>query len=130
MDAKEILEKAIKKAVAGGWDNWYANGYEPIYFGGELIGVRDLDPHAVLKCEGIEGLLFNHDFARALWGDEHDCDAGFHEKKTIFHNPATNKDEVLDESYTVYCLHQKDWKHHLQNMVIADNPIEYLGSNL
>ncbi len=53
------------------------------------------------------------DFAKALWGD----------------NPQRLLDqyEPLDESGQVSLT---AWEYHLQNMVIADDPIAYLGDNL
>jgi len=52
-----------------------------------------------------EQLIFSHDFARALWGKE-----------------APNS----------YCQSNgfEMWQYHLQQMVIADEPIAYLADNI
>lgn len=76
----DILSQAIKKATANGWkyDEYYDGGY-PYY------------------------MLWQHGFAKALWGEEHYDD---------------------DEHEPV------NWAYHLQQMVLAKDPIEYLGKNL
>lgn len=94
---EQILTKAIEKALAGGWKfrrvdmlnapvelaEWALNPLEPRY----------------------PSLIFNHDFAKALWGED------------------SNFFPDIDNW-------QPEWEHHLQQMVIADDPIKYLGGHL
>ena len=115
MTNKEILEKAVQKAIDGGWNppKWVVwavvggEGIEPYTFEtgdeGYSVGWHDYDEFVSLK-----DIIFNHDFAKALWGNE-----------------------------MIECYHAKDvkcrmtaWAYHLQQMVIADDPIEYLGENI
>lgn len=101
---QEILTKAIEKALRSGWDHY--------------------DKSDVLTNEGIKktsgtimggpyfwsGIIFNHEFAKALWGD-----------KPI----AFTMVNSLSESSA-----SRAWQYHLQHMVIADDPIKYLGENI
>lgn len=112
MTNQEILTKAIEKAITGGWDFF---GKKPIYF--EVEG-EQLDTHELMVSVKLEvnrywsvyqsWIIFNHDFAKALWGEE------------IAHRET----EPFEYSET------EAWKYHLQQMVIADDPIAYLGDNL
>jgi phosphatidylserine/phosphatidylglycerophosphate/cardiolipin synthase-like enzyme len=58
-------------------------------------------------------LIFNHDFAKALWGE--------HTDTLTVQNNSLNVKQVID---------MNGWRYHLQQMVIADDPIKYLGKNL
>lgn len=107
MNNQEILTTAIEKAIAGGfvpWFDWPHSGYfedgfySPGYDGDHL----DL---------GIEELIFDHAFAKALWGENEN------HRKVI----------VGETDWRKWPL---DWHHHLQQMVIAKDPIEYLGHNI
>lgn len=95
MKDKEILEKAIQKARARGWTNkerWIESGWEP----------NDIE-------QGIHlPLIFNHDFAKALWSKQCKNAGGDHG--------------------TEGCIPW--WRYNLQQMVIADDPIKYLGEHL
>lgn len=129
---KQILEKAIQKAIDGGWNlkTWPSERYWPNYLSDEHL-VR----HAAetLNDMRLEHLIFNHDFAKALWGE----------------NRKPPESEDIDENNTKLGLYAARgggyegygdyveleftgdaWQYHLQNMVIADNPIKYLGENL
>lgn len=93
MTNQEILEKAITKAIAGGWKE------KPAALPMELFVGKMLDNLWVYNC------IFNHDFAKALWG------------------------EVPNTGY-LKAANLIPWKYHLQQMVIDDDPIAYLGDNL
>jgi len=103
MTHQEILEKAISKAIAGGWqpstvdleeDGWWK------WDGMHLCAAADDDSQ---RNGWHYAVIFNHQFAKALWGEPKLKDS---------------TDENLG------------WQHHLQMMVIADDAIEYLGKNL
>lgn len=114
---QEILTKAIKDAVAGGW--------EPV----EGIAVKLLDfdfsentNRVYLRYKrvtpieewSVYGLIFNHQFAQALWG---------YKLKKV--------EQVLtQEAGQKLWINLDGWQYHLQQMVIADDPIKYLGENI
>lgn len=104
MDSKAVLEKAIQKAIDGGWVNY--EDYKPVDLGAGDVGLEYAGSAVVLPhC-----MIFNQQFAKALWGEEM-VDAGMLLNLEYRHpTPA--------------------YRWHLQQMVIADDPIKYLGDNL
>lgn len=94
---KAILFLAIEKAMAGGydWDKYHSPG---------VSGKAGWVDYAIMVGD-YPTLIYNHDFAKALWGDDPSW--------------AINPEE-----------HVENWQHHLQQMVIADDPLEYLGNNI
>ena len=100
MTSKEILDKAIKKAIDGGFNilftSWTVRedgAIEGIYRGEWLLK----DYHV---------FIFNHDFAKALWGE------GPYYRFV---------GDTLDNP--------RQWQYQLQMMVVAEDPIKYLGEN-
>lgn len=113
MGNTEILEKAVQKAIKGGWD-----------YPKESLIVFEDNGHITLTTDykkwgkALEALIFNHEFAKALWGEE--------EKK-----------DAVGGSFTgggvggwAEVVTKHGWQHHLKEMVVAENPIDYLGKNL
>jgi hypothetical protein len=112
---EEILAKAIERAISNGW--------RPTGF-----AIHKLNPDRIVEHmfelegwtvdEWYEGSgsysIFNHDFAKALWGKEI-IDTGM---------VRVNKD--LDYEAVTMPL----WKFYLHQMVIAEDPIKYLGENI
>ena len=106
MTKREILKKAIQSAIDSGWDSssfrtcksFYKKPHESEFL--DILGEwHDISPLDV---------IFNHDFAKALWGEDYqNCDTTILKK--------------------VKCV---AYKHHLQQMVVADDPIAYLGENI
>jgi hypothetical protein len=82
MSNAEVLDRAIAKANANGWKGSVV--YPGVY-------------------RSPEQLIYNHDFARALWGE----------------GPA---DQDLP------AMHK--WEEHLMHMVIAKDPIAYLAEHI
>ena len=118
MTDRQILEKAMNKAVDSGWDiKSYFNrlGYYP-----------DTTPRefSINNIQAIYYLIFNHDFAKALWGDEEN-------KSPLEANIGGKMGGSFDAggAKMFEVTTKLGWKHHLQMMVIADDPIEYLGDN-
>jgi hypothetical protein len=93
-----ILTKAIQKAIDGGWD---------VDLETVLVEMTKKWSLQGLRYTGHSGLLFSHDFAKALWGE----------------------DTYIDEG-NVMAIDREGWQYHLQQMVIADDPIKYLGEHL
>lgn len=95
MDNQRILERAIQKALDNGWLPESLNRPEikQLFLSGP---VRDY--------------VFDHDFAKALWGEE---------VWTAF------SDFEGNEEVELYV-----WQYHLQQMVIVEDSIKYLGDNL
>ena len=110
MNNQEILEKAIQKAIDGGFPQ--AGDLLPFELVKNRVGTYLIHSERD-GWASVEGLIFNHDFAKAIWGEQKI-------DKVV-------KDEAGIKTY--YGPHS-GWQYHLQQMVIADDPIKYLGDNI
>lgn len=118
MTGQEIVTKAVSKAVKNGWgmlgrdtSDWKVSGDTTFLiktWRDEVIEVngRTLVTRVPTKLR-FENIMYRHDFAKALWGEEK-CDWG-----------------AMGSVFV-----DREWQYHLQQMVIAEDPIEYLGDNL
>jgi len=119
-----ILEKAIQKAVNNGWNPIWGQPHTPrlqdckndllittnISKGTQLdsdITIYWKSKGSLLYDASLYWTIFNHDFAKALWGERK---AG---------------DEYLGQP-----MIREGWQYRLQQMAIADYPIKYLGEYL
>lgn len=113
MSKQQILEKAIDKASANGW--------KP-----EAVGHVTIIPAGWLQYDHYKAIIFNHDFAKSLWGEkDFEEVVGFQE---LYDGTDENGEAMFDED-NVYRTLPK-WQYHLQMMVVADDPIKYLGANI
>lgn len=106
MTNQQILEKAIAKAIDGGY--YVQSGQRIVSLQDEWITYSS--DHQKEYSEQAANLIFNHDFAKALWGDDGFTTTGL---KCSTHEGVTRL-----------------WQYHLQQMVIADDPIQYLAENI
>lgn len=116
MSKKEILEKAIQKAIDGGWKGPFVTDYRSTGIH-QFDGVRYYNK---VKATDFKSIIFNHQFAKALWGDE------------PYHHVASGdaQHNKNGEIIGVRANHEYNWAYHLQQMVIAEDPIKYLEENL
>lgn len=132
MSEKEILESAIEIALDNGWsplligrDNFYYEVNENatrIVFGFNLNGKKTTP----LIQQSTYGVIFSHDFAKAVFqNNEPDI---WHLISTDGKRKGNGSKQALEEltGDTFIPL----WQYHLQQMVIADEPITYLGENI
>jgi hypothetical protein len=107
------LTAIIEKAIAGGWNfELYRVG---IYGECDLL---NLNPRG--RCNWhYSRFIFSHDFARAFWGNGCICGGSL----------STNKTGVRNDIVCPFCDEGQTalWKTHLQKMVLADDPIDYLS---
>lgn len=114
MDNKQILEKAIQKAIDGGWS---MHGTHHLWLAADCSKIGfEIDPqadeHYRYEMYDTPAIIFDHDFAKALWGDGYTCAISW------------SHDEMAS------CPIIEFYKKHLQQMVTADDPIKYLGDNI
>lgn len=101
------LTMAVEKAIANGWvvppELTFVSSEEFLVYleGSPLSDLR------WLKFK-TNALIFNHDFAKALWGEK-----------------AHDEPNISKTEYWLYA-----WQYHLQQVVIADDPIKYLGEHM
>lgn len=95
MTDQEIFEKACNKAAENGWDccksDWHLG-------------------HTVYE------VVFRHDFARAFWGEEQDCDCG----------PIGMISMASVHSLECNWSQNIGWQNHLKKMVVEEEPLQYL----
>lgn len=128
MSSKEILEKAIQKAIDGGWPTILASSMVEWNVYADPINGRPGVAHKLAdRLVGVLSfteVIYDPTFAKALWGE--------HRRKkgdTDDHWVCTK----CGDSYWMYEYeHDADtcWEYHLRQMVIADNSIKYLGENI
>lgn len=105
MKNKEILLKAVMKAIENGYRNdvdWYND-------------VPEDRAELLINANGSRNIIFDHDFAKAFWPEEIAC--------------TCHPEFQLDAAYhQIGCAKEKfkDWKIMLQNMVLEEDPIAYL----
>lgn len=112
MTNQEILTKAIEKA--SGIDTPRS------HFAYPLETMKWNDEHRYWYEPGYESeakislfeIIYQHGFAKALWGEE------------ILIRPF----EDFNNDSSRYYL--PNWQYHLQQMVLAEDPIRYLGEHL
>lgn len=124
MKHKEILTKAIEKAIAGGWlkkifedaSEWKViNSYPRMFLSIHQENPRAFDDYIETKFYVTE-IIFDHWFAKALWSTHNHYSMG----------------NMRSDGKGIYghINHLVDWQYHLQRMVIAEDPVAYLGENL
>lgn len=125
MTNQQILEKAIQKAIDGGWFKTEGfNGYTvwcPVSALDTLVILEEKESHEKRQYN-YQAIIFNHDFAKALWGEE---EIGLDQYG--WNNVAyfTQFDTPIN-----YIIKLSLWQYHLQQMVISEDPIKYLGANI
>ena len=102
MTNEETVTKAIEIAIKNGWASNIPRECDE--WDDESRSFNDYEDRW-----NIEATIYNHEFAKALWPQE--IKGG----GMIARNG---------------CTAMEYWQYHLQQMVIADNPIKYLGENL
>jgi hypothetical protein len=106
MTNKEILQKAIDKAIKGGYvpDDVMVEGRENFSVYSFLF----------MESKSYYSYIFSHDFAKAFWG----TDRGFCPVCGI----------VLHHQVicSIQSFNKMGWQHHLQQMVLEEDPIKYL----
>ena len=140
MNHQQILEKAIQKAIDGEWKPIGAyNGMQFIAsIRPSLLHFTTADDSSQYYCD-IEHIIFNHEFAKALWGDRRGIEkyglyteGQLDEYISVEEYESLPDDEKEDKGWQYYAPFYKHsgWQYHLQQMVIADDPIKYLGDNI
>ena len=110
MTKEEIFRKTIEKAVKNGWKKDLFRSVDidiqiPADFENLIIGEK-----GQYRFGSVIELIFNHDFAKALWGfDNKVC-------------PVLKDGERMDNKEKIIPA----WQYHLHQMVLKEDPILYL----
>ena len=116
MTDKELLKKAIEIAIENGMPlkTIDKGTFYQLYILVNGRGGKKLVKH-YFNLEDCYGLIFSHDFAKAFWGES--------ENKI----KTTNNYSVYDGNRVeIHCKDVFVWQYHLQQMVLCENPIDYL----
>lgn len=122
MNNGKILKKAIEKAVKNGYSNKH-------YYGKYLnISIENMVYDILEHNTQYIKLLFSHEFAKAFFGETKR--AHLIEPDGVYggHSFLGGEIESLDDSSIIF--HVKDWRYHLQEMVLEEDPIKYLENFL
>lgn len=105
----------MTRAINGGWKHWSEFPECWLYDEDEDV-FRDPDRGTYQ----IEAIIFNHDFAKALWGTGDTPNKLYWDRKYASGTGGPEYDAFDGEL----------WEFHLQQMVIAPDPLKYLGDNI
>ena len=126
MKREEILRKSIEKAekngyqVAAYWQKF--EEAQPGVFGSK----RSRDFFMNKTWNRYYGVIFSHSFAKAFWGSIpvcRDCKGSIDKD-----NKPQNGKYCSQGWHEAYLL--LPWQYHLQQMVLEENPLEYLAKFL
>lgn len=106
MTNQQILEKAIQKAMANGWDEVDREFIVATDQNGFPYLLNDSGDYP--KTVNYHALIFNHDFAKALWPGN----------------------ILLDEGGVKIVTKEPLWRHHLMMMVVDPDPLVYLSQHI
>lgn len=116
MTNQQILEKAIEKAVANGWKP-LAMDYASVDKSGHIVFFKHGNKFYQFSPYQV---VYDHEFAKALWGDRPE------EYLTFAALSASNHSEENIDTRGLLPF----WQYRLMEMVIAADPIAYLGQHL
>jgi len=109
----EILTNSLVKAYEK--DNNLRTIINIVLNGFDIMFIDD--PHHIRVLESIVirraylNIIFNHKFAKAFWGEENRYQVYYHKTEA----------RKFPDIETI-----PEWQYHLQQMVLSDNPIQYL----
>lgn len=128
MTNQEILTKAIQKAIDGGWYSFAGDMFGKITIDDVLLRQNPHGQGLEWTVKGhesdwslIEALIYSHDFAKAIFGEE---------EVEYMRLPHTRKSSFPITDSLEQKFYEPAWQYHLQNMVISEDPISYLGQHL
>jgi hypothetical protein len=111
MKDKEVLQKAIEIAMENSFKkplnkvevSEFNNKLNVLFWKGKWFTINE--------SYRLEEVIFSHDFAKAFWGDNYSENIT---KYFEYENGCVEQESVLN------------WVYHLQQMVLEENPIDYL----
>jgi len=109
---KHILERAIQKAIDGGW--------QPYELSTGSITDKIRYTLKFTKPSQIRGLIFDQEFAKALWGEK---------EIRIIIGAEYSDEEEWGVPWNIEDITPK-WKYKLSQMVISPDFIKYLEDNI
>ena len=124
MTHKEILEKALDIAFANGYAPTWAEQGNIFRYRKDLAGTPLGDLNEVKNYLDVADVIYDKEFAQALWGDDDD------EYRCVVCGTKFKHEDDCPFAKTLKSHWISPVQYHLQQMVIADDPIQYLGENI
>jgi len=121
MNKEEILKKAVEKAQANSGEIFCQRDDKTGAMG-------DLDFKDWIVNNNEAKILFNHSFAKAFWGEEKICN-----RCKTKHDSGNSCTCCKEYPECMVCGKGKffpEWQIHLQQMVICEEPLEYIAKFL
>lgn len=122
----QVLRLAVARALEGGWrhpEDWL---FVPNFGQPMAQSVQFLDKYGEIWHLPYETLVYRHAFAKALWKNAQMPDDDGGEPPTLGLYKGGGYEGYGD--YIEFL--GEPWQYHLQQMVVADDPIAYLESTL
>lgn len=156
-DSKDILSRAIQKAIDNGWyEILPTETWEVVTDRGLEVVVRSMSPYTgneISRRYDYMELIYRHDFAKVLWREpayaeymDHDVpakrngfrpwDNGFEDWSSVpeYYWYCINCKRHWRNTFDSYCERVKQgnlgWRKHLQRMVVSEDPIKYLEEQM
>lgn len=138
MTNEEILKKAIEIAKDNGWKSPYSQiDVSSIFAPDEeivqIVGwYKSRRGSTKLDHIDLNTILFDHDFAKAFWGEEPlaicwYCGNSFPETREGYKKHPEICTEIFGNPWNKGTRDVlPSWQHHLQQMVLESEPIKYL----
>jgi hypothetical protein len=127
----KIMQKALEKAISNGFERkgMFDPGFkvrvENTFYNRKQLWIENEDDTTVVAS--LSDILFSHEFAKALWGEEFN---NFRIGEVYYtnDNPYKYSDDDNAGINPVRCakVTQESWKYHLQQMILEEDPIKYL----
>lgn len=113
MTNAEVLKRAISIAVENGWKD--EEGLSFITIEGSVFMNKSYTPPNILF--DVKEILFDHSFAKAFWGEE-----PYYISESVYQHEFHKNGKPKEMGITAGPF----WQYHLQQMVLEENPIDYL----
>lgn len=132
MTDQEILCAAFAKAVKGGFKYSWFNENTELIWRNWPVGINGNIGQFIIATGNswvpilAEALIFDHEFAKGLWGEKWI-------RVEIYDGAKTSKNPISDKAADTFVSvrhNQRAWRAHLQQMVLHENPIKYLEAFL
>lgn len=120
MNRQDILREATRKAIKNGWKGSPIIDNVKHY---QKLATSKIQVDTIYGESWYELVLLYlppHDFAKALWGEEDTPYDTWSNRKYSAGSGGPDEDWYDGQL----------WEFHLQQMVVADDPIKYLGENI
>lgn len=123
MGNSQVLQKAIERAKQNGWktqivwDDYY--DYPVIY-----------DNDGDYTYVATSTILFDHDFAQALWKEKDYIETIYHYPESLYRYEDKTLPRIPEHATITASFKYPAWQYHIQQLALAEDRIGYLREYL